>query len=266
MDMTGVVSLSSSEIIGLLDRRVGVGADGILHVTASSADSPSVARMTLYNSDSSRAEMSGNGVRCLAQALIDSGVAPRRPFSIDTDAGVIEIETHPPFGETVAVISVGMGLPKVGESEERLFGGILYTAVRVDIGNPHLVLFPKVNMPMETFRHLDVAALGPAIESEFLGGMNVEWVIPSDDGREMALRVWERGAGVTQACGTGSTASSYVANTMGFVGDTVLVHNPGGDLTVRITERQCYLIGPAQKICEVVITFEQLQAMAALFK
>ena len=266
LDMAGIISLTFSEIVALLDRRIGVGADGLMHVTPALADSPSVARMELYNSDGSRAEMSGNGVRCLAQALIDSGAAPVGPFSVDTDAGVIEIESHSSFDDPIATISVGMGMPKVYESVERRIDGVEYLAVRSDIGNPHLVLIPRQVMAKETFMRLDIALLGPKIESEYPGGMNVEWVIPDGNRRELLLRVWERGAGITQACGTGTTASSFVAHALGLVDDVAIVHNPGGDLSVRITAEQCYLTGPAQKVCEVAVTASQLSAMAALVK
>ncbi len=266
LDMAATISLTHSEILALLDRHIGVGADGLLHVTSSLADSPSIARMKLYNSDGSMAEMSGNGIRCLAQALIDSGVAPLGPFSIDSDAGVIDIETHSEFGDSVATISVGMGMPRVSESEERKIDGVDYRAIRADIGNPHLVLIPVQTMSQETFKLLDIARLGQEIESEYPQGMNIEWVIPADNRQEMFLRVWERGAGITMACGTGTTASSFVANTLGLVDNVVIVHNPGGDLSVRITDDQCYLTGPAQKVCEVMVSSSQLTAMAALVK
>ncbi|TAN25912.1 MAG: diaminopimelate epimerase [Actinomycetota bacterium] len=266
LDMTGTVDLDQSEIVALLDRHLGVGADGLMHVTPADADSPSVARMVLYNSDGSRAEMSGNGIRCLAQALIDAGGAPLGSFSIDTDAGVMEIESHSAFGEAVAAISVGIGTPKIFESDVRTIDGIEYQAVRVDIGNPHLVLIPTQVMDAGRFNSLDLATLGPKIESQYPGGMNIEWIVPDRNRSEMMLRVWERGAGITQACGTGSTASSFVANDLGLVDDTVVVHNPGGDLTVRIAGGTCYLTGPAQKVCEIQVTSSQLKAMAALVK
>ncbi|MDA8269808.1 MAG: diaminopimelate epimerase [Actinomycetota bacterium] len=266
LDMANTISLERQEIVALLNRRTGIGADGLIRVTATSPESPSVARMSLYNSDGSRAEMSGNGIRCLAQALIDSSAVPLGPFSIDTDAGTIVIETHSSFGDPVATISVGMGMPRISATEIRTVGGVEYLAVRVDVGNPHLVLIPKQSMSKEELGLLDIAELGPKIESEYRGGMNVEWIIPDENRREMTLRVWERGAGMTQACGTGTTASSFVANAMGLVEETVIVHNPGGDLTVRVTAEQCYLTGPAQKVCEVTVTARQLEAMVARVK
>ncbi|NNN18626.1 MAG: diaminopimelate epimerase [Acidimicrobiaceae bacterium] len=266
LDMAATISLELPEIVALLDRRIGIGADGLMHVTPATADSPSVARMTLYNSDGSRAEMSGNGIRCLAQALIDTGIAPLGSFSVDTDAGAIEIESHSALGEPVALISVAMGIPKIFESVVRTIDLIEYRAVRVDIGNPHLVLLPTTPMSGDQFASLDIARIGPELESEYPAGINVEWVIPQSNRHEMLLRVWERGAGVTQACGTGSTASSFVANRLGLIDDVVVVHNPGGDLTVRIGEDTCYLTGPSQKVCEVQVTASHLQAMAALVK
>ncbi len=266
LDMTGTIELDQAEIVALLDRHLGVGADGLMHVTPAEANSPSVAQMVLYNSDGSRAEMSGNGIRCLAQALIDAGAAPLGSFSIDTDAGVMEIEGHSSWGEPIATITAAIGEPEIFESDLRTIEGIEYRAVRVDIGNPHLVLIPTQEMDTHKFALLDIATLGPKLESEFPGGMNIEWILPDRNRSEMTLRVWERGAGITQACGTGSTASSFVANDLGLIGDTVVVHNPGGDLTVRIAGATCYLTGPAQKVCEIQVTSSQLKAMAALVK
>lgn len=266
LDMADAMVLSRSEIVALLNRRTGIGADGLLHITPASVDSPSVARMSLFNSDGSRAEMSGNGIRCLAQALIDSGSAPLGLFSIDTDAGVIEIESHSKLGDPVAQISVGMGMPVVKEVGVRTIDGVAYRSARVDIGNPHLVLIPSSDISKEFLDEVNIALLGPSIEAEFQEGMNVEWILPAKNRREMHLRVWERGAGATLACGTGSTASSFAAHSLGLVDEAVVVHNPGGDLEVRIAGQQCYLTGPAQKVCEVSVTAGQLEAMVALFK
>lgn len=263
LDMAEKVNLGDVEIVALLDRRIGVGADGLIRVTPPSAESLSVAKMELYNSDGSRAEMSGNGIRCLAQALIKAGLAPRDKFSIDTEAGAIEIESHSKVGSIEAIISVGMGRPDIKESSIRRVGKFEFSSVRVDIGNPHLVLIPSGPFTLEDLSSLDIATIGPFIESEYSDGVNVEWILPiSRD--ELFLRVWERGAGVTEACGTGTTASAYVANSLGIVDCEMTVHNPGGDLKVRVTDDQCYLTGPAQHVCDVQVSLDELRAMAAL--
>lgn len=261
LDMANKFELSRLEIIALLNRRTGVGADGLIRVIPAPADSASVATMLLFNSDGSRAEMSGNGVRCLAQALIDADVAPLGRFSIDTDAGLIEIESHSSYGDTVATISVGMGMPEILSTDVIELEGVRYRATRVDIGNPHLVLVPESPMSIEFYSNIDIGRLGPQLECRFPEGMNVEWILQGPVRNELNLRVWERGAGITQACGTGTTASAFAANKMGLVGESSVIHNPGGDLTVEIGKKQCYLKGPAQRVCEVRVSVKELQAI-----
>lgn len=261
LDMANRVDLTQLEIVALLNRRTGIGADGLIRVIPAPADSLAVATMALFNSDGSRAEMSGNGIRCLAQALIDADVAPLGRFSIDTDAGLIDIESHSSYGDTVATISVGMGMPEILSTDAIELDGLKYKASRVDIGNPHLVLVPEPAMSFEFFSSIDIGKLGPQVESRFPRGMNVEWIIPGSNDNELHLRVWERGAGITQACGTGTTASAFAVNKMGLIGKRSVVHNPGGDLIVEIREEQCYLKGPAQRICEVRVSAKELQAM-----
>lgn len=266
LDMTGSIFLTLPEIRGLLDRRMGVGADGLIHVTRAKPDSNSVAAMALYNSDGSSAEMSGNGVRCLAQALVDAGHAPAGRFFITTGAGDIEIESYCNPGEVVSEISVAIGMPGVLTVGERSIAGQRFRQVRVDIGNPHLVLFGDSSFGEDDLVGLDLTDLGPKIEDEFPSGMNIEWIVSKWGIDEILLRVWERGAGITSACGTGSTAAAFAAHHLGIVGRTVTVKNPGGILSVSIGDETCYLRGPAQKVCDVVVTSSQLNAMAAQVK
>lgn len=266
LDMAKTISLDRTEIVALTDRRIGIGADGLLHALPASPDSPAVAVMVLYNSDGSRAEMSGNGIRCLAQALIDAGAAPVGSFSIETDAGIKEIQGYSDIGDVVAIISVGMGAPVILNTDTRVVGGLEYSATLVDVGNPHLVLVPTQELSAEELLDVDIEKWGRAIESQYPGGMNVEWVLPNKNGKELILRVWERGAGITLACGTGTTASAFVAHSLGLVGNDVVVHNPGGDLEVRVIGSQCFLTGPAQKIADIQVTSRELCQMAALVK
>lgn len=264
MDMMNTVQLSRLEIVALLNRRTGVGADGLIRVLSASPNSEAVAVMELHNSDGSRAEMSGNGIRCLVQALVDANVAPNGRFVIATDAGLIDIECHSESGAVVANVSAGMGMPELISKEELKVGQFIFNSVRVNIGNPHLVLFPTGSFKEDDLEALDIATLGPKLESRYPGGMNIEWIVPAKNMREIRLRVWERGAGITQACGTGTTASAFAANLLGLVNNEVNVHNPGGDLLVRITKDQCYLMGPAHKVAEIQVGFAQLDAMVAL--
>lgn len=266
LDMANKFELTNSEIVALLDRRTGIGADGLIRVIPAVPDSESVATMILFNSDGSRAEISGNGIRCLAQALVDADVAPLGKFSIDTDAGMIEIESHSAYGDTVSTISVGMGMPDLVSTEDLELDGVKYQASRVDIGNPHLVLIPMSPMSWRSFSEIDIAKLGPRVEATYPNGMNVEWVIKGSNLDELELKVWERGAGVTLACGTGTTVSAYVANRMGLVGRLIEVHNPGGVLSVEIGDNQCYLRGPAQRVGEIRVSFKELRAMVQQIK
>lgn len=266
LDMADRFRFTSLELRALLDRRIGIGSDGFIRAFPARPDSPAVASMDLYNSDGTRAEMSGNGIRCLAQALIDADIAPHGVFSIDTDAGLMEIQSSSSAGDTIATVSVGMGMPEIKEISSLNQFGHQFKGVRVDIGNPHLVLIPEVELSVEGLHDLDIAKLGPELESKFPGGMNVEWILAMPNRKDVHLRVWERGAGITQACGTGTTASSFVAYHLGLVEKQVTVHNPGGDLMVNIGDDQCYLTGPAQKVGEIQVSAEQLRDMVLLVK
>ena len=266
LDMADSFRFTATEIKALLDRRIGIGSDGFIRAFPASPDSPAVASMQLFNSDGSRAEMSGNGIRCLAQALIDADLAPLGVFSIDTDAGLIQIQSTSRAGDTVATISVGMGLPQIRDVSSLSQLGHQFKGVRVDIGNPHFVLIPESEMSLEDLDDLDIAKLGPELESQFSGGMNVEWILVMPNREDIYLRVWERGAGITQACGTGTTASGFVAHQLGLVEPKMIVHNPGGDLILNIADDQCYLTGPAQKVGEVQVSAEQLRDMVLLVK
>jgi diaminopimelate epimerase len=115
----------------------------------------------------------------------------------------------------------------------------------VDVGNPHIVIL--VDEP----EAIDIARAGPAIESQFPGGINVHFVAPAGDGT-LALRVWERGAGITDACGSGAVAAAYAAHQWGLVGDHVRVAMPGGDAHVVIGD-ELTLIGPATFVADIIV-------------
>jgi diaminopimelate epimerase len=123
-----------------------------------------------------------------------------------------------------------------------------HRAVTIDLGNPHLVLL--VDDPGA----VDLATAGPSIESHFPGGINVHFIAPTIDGG-LRLRVWERGAGITEACGTGAVAAAYAAHQWGLVGDHVRVAMPGGDAEVLVGE-ELTLIGPSVYIADVIVPTE----------
>jgi diaminopimelate epimerase len=210
--------------------------------------------MELWNADAGAAEMSGNGIRCLAQAAVEAGLVDRTAFTVATAAGVRQVEFRPAEAPGAAWASVDMGPVTIGAETAPPPGA--RRAQLADVGNPHVVLL--VDDPAA----VDVAARGTAIAATYPEGINVEFVAPRGTGAAASLdfRVWERGAGETLACGTGSVAAAAVAAAWGLVGDRVTVHNPGGPLEVTLgdgapgdgaTTRPARLGGPVRKVAGV---------------
>ncbi len=209
----------------LCDRRTGVGADGLI-LASTSSDGPAV--MALYNADGSRAEISGNGLRCLVQALARrSGDAPWEG-AVLTDAGLRRGWLASTDLDRGASVKVEMGDVGPGPALDPSVVPVPVVSehvATVDVGNPHVVL--HVVDPSA----IDLGRDGPAIERLVPGGINVHFVEPTSQG---ALRVthWERGSGITQACGSGAVAATYAAHRWGTVGVDVTVHMPGGQARV----------------------------------
>jgi diaminopimelate epimerase len=246
LDPADTVRLSVGQVRLLCDRRRGIGADGLI-VVGPSRDGCDLS-MTLRNADGGTAEMSGNGIRCLAQAAVDAALVTPPRFTVATAGGVRTVEyvagEVPCWGRA----SVDMGPVTLGPDQPQDFED--RKARTADVGNPHLVLWgPEV-------ASVDLAVLGPQLQTAFAGGINVEWIAPADDGNGLELRVWERGAGETLACGTGSVAAAAAARSWGVVGASgpVLVHNPGGTLEVTLGANPgdpAFLAGPVRKIADI---------------
>jgi diaminopimelate epimerase len=249
LDPGGTLTLSEAHVRALCDRRRGVGADGLVRVGPGRVGAD--LSMELRNADGGEAEMSGNGIRCLAQAAVAAGlVAPPR-FTVSTGGGVRTVEYRPGPTPAEARAAVDMGRVKLGAEEAVPGHG---RARAVDVGNPHLVVL--VTDPA----HVDVAADGAAIEAGRPGGVNVEFVAPAGPDR-LELRVWERGVGETLACGTGSVAAAAAARAWGLVGDRVLVQNPGGTLEVVLgpePDPEATLGGPVRRVAEVSVDLQAL--------
>lgn len=234
---------------GLCDRRRGIGADGLIVVLPGSGDAELT--MLLHNADGGRAEMSGNGIRCLALFARESGLVDRDDFVVNTDAGSRPVVVGPVSTSGLATVRVDMGRVAVDETELAIrdpLGPGVWLGRTVDVGNPHLVLVS------EDLEELDLLVLGPVLEVRRPGGLNVEWVRARPGTEELDMRVWERGAGITLACGTGSVAAAAAGLTMGLLtGPVVVVHNPGGALEIDLSGPTAWLAGPAQRIawCEV---------------
>jgi len=250
LDPDDNVRLSMGQVRLLCDRRRGIGADGIIRV-GPGRDGCDLA-MELRNADGGEAEMSGNGIRCLAQAAVDASlVAPPR-FTVATLGGARTIDYVPGESPGWARASVDMGPVALGPDQPQDFDD---RKVRtVEVGNPHLVLLgPEV-------ASVDIAVLGPQLQSAYAGGINVEWICGANDadGELVDLRVWERGVGETLACGTGSVAASAAARSWGVAGanGTVRVRNPGGTLTVTLGAGEhdpAFLAGPVRKVADIDI-------------
>lgn len=238
--------------VRVCDRNFGVGGDGLIQVLPSqSADY----RMQIFNSDGSEAEMCGNGVRCFAKYLHDRGMAARL-VNVETPAGIMRIELEARNGRAEAA-TVNMGAPRLDAAEipvSGFSGRVVLQPLQVDreqfditcvsIGNPHCVIF------VESAADVPLEDIGPSVEIDaaFPRKTNVEFVevVASD---ELIMRVWERGAGVTLACGTGACASVVAGVLAAKCDRRATVHLPGGDLLIDWREDgNVYMTGPAVEV------------------
>jgi len=212
--------------------------------------------MVLQNADGSVAEMSGNGMRCLAQAAVQSALVTPPTFTVSTAAGIMTVSYAQGSDPDTAWATVGMGPAVLGENQEQRFAD--RRVRRVDMGNPHLVMFgPDV-------ASVDVAGIGSHLQDAYaeLGGINVEFIASGDEPDTLVLRVFERGVGETQACGTGSAAAAAAAQSWGLVGTRVAVENPGGTLEVTLEEHGILLAGPVHRVASVVVSPDAVLAAA----
>lgn len=211
-------------------RTTGVGADGLLLATIGSE-----VQMTLYNADGSQAEMSGNGIRCLAAAVRRATEGTWDSIDVETAAGKRTVTLK--MEETSGYASVSMGAVTFGDT----LAGTLGVAY---VGNPHVVVRddPKWTDAMRE-------QLADDLSSQ-MDGANVEFLnVESDD--HLSISVIERGVGWTQACGTGSCAVAAVAHREGMCGSDVTVQNAGGALHVTLEGDQATLSGPVQFVANV---------------
>lgn len=236
----------------LCDRHLGIGADGLVLVQPSqTAD----VCMKIYNSDGSEAEMCGNASRCVPLFAIKEGLTNQTTLILETLAGPIKTEVKDLH---LGLVSVDMGIPRLLRGQIPMTGDPTDTAVdvplevggavrygtAVSMGNPHFVMFgPDVE-------HALVRELGPLIEKHpaFPSKTNVEFVSVLNP-ETLRMRVWERGAGITRACGTGACASVVAAVINGKTGRKVTVKLDGGDLYIDWPEQKnIFMTGPAEEI------------------
>ena len=227
------------------NRKTGIGADGLLLLGRIDANTLT---MRLFNSDGSLAEMSGNGIRCLAQAAhMADGLTSEVEYAVTTDAGERRVVVTPRANDSQTVdASVDMG--PIGTLVEptgwaSLECDPMRPVMHISVGNPHSVVGVE-----------DVAIVPLKDLGEKVPQINLEIIEPGPEVNAITMRVHERGAGITQACGTGACASAWAAVQWGLVpasANEVIVHMDGGDVKVRVNEPRSgsvTLIGPAQFI------------------
>jgi len=187
--------------------------------------------MQLWNSDGGRAEMSGNGISCLVQAAVIAGVVAPGSVAVSTDAGLRTVHVEPTSDSHIHRMTVDMGVAKVGDDESEWLDQHVIRAVRVDIGNPHLVLHTP-----ELVTDQELELRGMTINNLVPGGINVEMITPGPGDGELTMDVYERGVGLTLACGTGACASAAAAVAWGIAPPRVRVHQPGGPADIIVAD------------------------------
>jgi len=233
----------------LCDRRFGVGADQILLLGSSrKADF----QMEIYNADGSQVEMCGNGLRCLAKFVSDQKFSKKREISIETPAGIQKVKI---LSRNRFEVDMGEPILKGMQIPVRLSGRVINRLIRVDgreiratcvsMGNPHCVVF--VDNPAT----YPVEKIGPMIEKQnlFPKRTNVEFVKVHSES-EIEMRVWERGAGETLACGSGACAGVVASVLNGLTGRKVEVKLPGGLLQIEWDRESNHvlMVGPAETV------------------
>ena len=242
------------------DRHFGIGGDGLILILPSqTAD----VRMQMFNADGSEGEMCGNGIRCVAKYAYEHDLARANPLRVETLRGILPIRLTL-NGDRVEQATVDMEEPILALSEipvdaarlattgcAHAYGlslpksGRGYDAYFVSMGNPHAVMF------VDDLASVDLEHEGPEVEHHpaFPRRINAHWV-QVHGRRELTMRTWERGSGITLACGTGASAVGVAAVLAGHTERTVLIHLPGGDLTIewRESDNHVYMTGPATEV------------------
>ena len=211
----------------LSDRHFGAGSDGMIFIGPSRVADFS---MRIFNADGSEAMMCGNGIRCVGKYVFDKHLTDKTELEIETKSGIRTLSLATEGGVVVAA-TVDMGKAEVGDELTVASGDTTVTCTPVCVGNPHAVIF------CEDAEASPVEEVGCALEHHeaFPGGVNVEFVSVLSPSR-LRMRVWERGSGITWACGTGSCASVAAAIERGVVegGRPVTVVLDGGELEVEV--------------------------------
>jgi len=242
----------------LCHRHFGVGGDGVLFVVPSDVADIGY---RMFNPDGSEAEMCGNGIRCFGDFVYRNKIIESETMTVETKSGIKTIEITVEDGEPV-LFKVNMGkstfdvdkIPMIADSDEFIDGdlevcGETFKTTVISVGNPHAIIF------VDDVDSIDLDKFGPAIEAHklFPEKINVHFVevISKNEGK---MRTWERGAGITLACGTGATSTAISGYKLGLFDKDILLHLPGGDLEFEIYEEDgqlgAFMKGPAKLVFE----------------
>lgn len=252
------------------DRHIGIGSDGVILVCRPSTGVDAHVRMRMFNSDASESEMCGNGVRCVAKFAHDRLGVTAQPMLVETGRGVLSIDYTTDEGK-LAEATVDMGepildlehvpvLPAKLEWSHEVSHGVAtpercWAATFVSMGNPHAVIFQRDSRDFtpEQVRDLELFSIGPVLENHpaFPNRANVH-VVAVQSPTEGTMRTWERGAGLTQACGTGACAVLVAGVLTGRLARKALLHLPGGDLAINwdVLTNHVFMTGPAEDVFE----------------
>ncbi|APG24662.1 MAG: diaminopimelate epimerase [Syntrophotalea acetylenica] len=239
------------------NRNFGIGSDGLILILPSGkAD----VRMRMFNSDGSESEMCGNGIRCVAKYAYDHGIVDKKEITAETGAGILTLQLFTNPDNRVERVRVNMGKPRLSRGEIPMTGNPREQVINqelkildrtfhitcVSMGNPHCIIF------VDNVDEFPVAKYGPVIENLdlFPNRTNVEF-IEIISPTEIKQRTWERGAGETLACGTGSSAVTVACVLNGRTEHRVLNHLLGGDLEMEwAQDGSVYMTGPAVQVFE----------------
>lgn len=230
--------------IKLSERHFGAGSDGMIYISPSDiADF----KMRIFNADGSEAKMCGNGIRCVGKYVYDKGYTDKKKLTIETLSGIKTLDLQV-IGGKVKTVAVDMGKAEVSENMTLSIDGDEVTCTPVSVGNPHAVIF------VSNIDEAPLMTLGPKMEHNpaFPDGVNNEF-IEVVDSHTLRMRVWERGSGVTMACGTGACASTAAAIKNGYCSfdEDISVILDGGTLKIRISQDYSVtMTGPAEMIYE----------------
>jgi diaminopimelate epimerase len=236
------------------DRHFGIGGDGLVLIMPSDVAD---LRMRMFNSDGSEAEMCGNAVRCVAKYAWDHDLTRKDPLHIETGAGILTLKLFTDEDGLVERVCVDMGEPRLKAAEIPVdlsgdtvvdqpieVAGRTLRMTCVSMGNPHAVFYT------DDVAAIDLERIGPEIENHelFPARINAHFVQVDSPG-EVTMRTWERGSGITLACGTGASAVCVAGVLTERSGRTILAHLPGGDLELQWAEdNHVMMTGPAVEV------------------